>query len=232
MANLVFYIANGEYIKEAQQSAQSLLKVMPDTELCLMTFDKNCQADFDYIFNLDYLSGVGWYQNSIMAFNRIFEMGYDKYIYLDTDTYICEDFSEVWRWLDDYDFIATYAPGRVTTGTTLDVYYPEIHVGFCAFRSNQAVKFLFSQWLSQYRDNRDIYRDNDQGALRDVLHTSYDVRLMILPPEYCFRYKFGGFLSGACKVLHGREGNLAQIAQLVNNSTKMRTFQKGWYRGV
>lgn len=231
MSNLIFYIATKDYIKEAEQSAQSLLKVMPNSEIALLTFGKDWQADFDYILELDYDKDQRWYYNSIAAFNRVFELGFDKYIYLDTDTFICEDFSEVWQWLDYYDFIATYAPGRVTTGTTLPIYYPEIHIGMCAFRSSNKIKFLFEDWLNQYKDNQHIYRDNNQGALRDVLHTAYDVRLMILPPEYCFRYKFGGFLSGPCKVLHGRDGDLPKIAEMVNAEKRMRTFKKLWYKG-
>lgn len=233
MSSAVFYIAKGEqYINEAEISADSLRAVMPDIPVFLLSFDGI--SKISGTIPVKYDDTISWYENSIIAFNLALSVlqEYDNLIYLDTDTYICQSFYEVLAMLKRFEFIATHAPGRATTGTVMDFDFPaDFHIGLLVFRNDNSISGLFNEWLSFFKEYRTVYKDNDQGALRDALWYS-GINTYILPPEYCFRFKYGGFTCGPVKVLHGRAKNLQYISKLVNKNTRMRTFDKTTFRGM
>jgi hypothetical protein len=231
--NAVFYIAKGmKYIREAEQSADSLRRLMPDIPIFLFSFDGI--STVKQTIPLKYDEGINWYENSIRAFGTVLEVlqEYDSLVYLDTDTYVCQPFYEAFALLKRFELIATHAPGRATCGTVMDFDFPaDFHVGFLGFRNSSAIVSLFEAWLSFYNEHQAVYGDNDQGPLRDAIWYE-GTNTYILPPEYCFRFRFGGFACGLVKVLHGRADNLGAVAWAVNKETKMRTFDKGTLRGL
>ena len=77
----------------------------------------------------------------------------------------------------------------------------------------------------------DVYEENDQAVLRDALW-SWNGQMYVLPPEYNFRFPFGGFLRGKCRILHGRSKlKFEFVEKLINEDWEnMRTFPKGTFR--
>jgi dTDP-4-dehydrorhamnose 3,5-epimerase-like enzyme len=232
---IVFYVLNGQqYLDEAAQSVTSLKKQMSTAEAHLFYFGKGEPSNvFDAIHLLPYDDTMPWYSNSIRGFNEVLSAFQDneKLVYLDGDTYVCSPFYEVYRFLDRFDLTAIHSSGRITTGSVLDVEFPEYHIGLIGIKNNAKIKALFAHWLELYNSNLKLYGDNDQGPLRDAIWQS-DVNTYIMPPEYCFRFPFGGFLAREVKTLHGRSKNMAKLAQLVNASHKMRTFERGFAKGI
>ena len=237
--NAVFYIAKGEqYIKEVEVSANSLHRVMPDIPVHIFTFrgdyftiasDSKCK-----IHTIKYNDRENWYSNSIKSFGLALEVlnEYDHLIYLDSDTYVCKPFYEVFTLLKRFEFVATHAPGRLTCGSVMDFDFPaDFHIGLVGLRNCDNIKNLLSAWLTLYQQHQANYGDNDQGALRDAIWYN-DISTYILPPEFCFRFIFGGFVCGSVRVLHGRAKDYSAVSKIVNKAKFMRTFDKGIFRGM
>lgn len=203
----VIYIASGEqYLKEAHWSAMSLPTDLPR-----------------YILTPEAVFGY-WYLNCVALLAGLFKAPalaqYDQFLLLDTDTYICGDLADFFTILDRFDIAGTQAIARETMLHRQDIpaSFPELHIGAMSFKRNEQVEKLFQLWFDLYRDNPKFYGDNDQGPLREALWKSQEVKLGILPAEFCFRYRWGGLVSGPVRVLHGRENGTPykQIAKEVN----------------
>lgn len=228
MSACAFWIASGnDFVKEATRSAMSVREHMPDMPRVLITDDKWKHNVFDAVMPcIEKRSHEYWYLASVRAFNTALEMPYDKMLYLDTDTLVCEPIFDVIQLLDQFDFVGTHAPGRHTSQTSKPVpeVFPEINVGVMAFNVNNAVRNLFSDWLSLYEKNVDVYGDNDQAPLREALWNS-KIRFYVMPPEYNMRLVSCGFARLKVKVLHGRRKNLQQVADHFNRTKGMRVWK-------
>jgi len=228
--NTVFWIATDKYIQEAVQSAASLKRHMPDLKRVLCTPAKNIRRPiFDEILQLETRTNKFWYLDSVGYFNEVLHgLKAERLLYLDTDTYVCDDLSDLFILLDRFDFVGTHAPGRCTTNTVEPIppAFPEVNLGVNAFRNVPIVEALFRGWQARFEANPTVFRNNDQGALREALW-NWTGKFYILPPEYNMRWGFGGFARYKVKVLHGR-GNYEAVEKKVNSRIEMR----GWDRGA
>lgn len=203
----VIYLVNGdEYLKEAEVSIKSL----PDgLAHCVIT----PKLEFSY-----------WYLNCVSTLAGIFVNPaleqYNQFLLLDTDTFVCGNLDDFFTILNRFDIAGTQAIGRETMLHRQDIpaSFPELHVGAISFKRNERVYSLFQLWFNLYQAAPDLYGNNDQGPLREALWRMPEVRLGILPAEFCFRYRWGGLISGPVRVLHGRQNGTPyeQIAREVN----------------
>lgn len=191
---VVVYIVSGEeYYKEARLSIGSL---PPDLDHFILTPGN----EYDL-----------WYLNSVACLAGIFDRpeleNYEHFLLLDTDTFVCGSLDDFFTVLDRYDIAGTHAIGRETMVRRDDIpaSFPELHIGAMSFRRNVRTQMLFEYWLWEYKRQPEFYGNNDQGPLRAALWKSPDIRLAVLPAEFCFRYRWGGLVSGPVRVLHGRE---------------------------
>ena len=233
MNKAIIYIASGkEYIDEAVRSARSVgkqyspLLCTPDD---ITIKDSIC---FDAVLSLPKFNTGYWYLDLVNYLNLAVDQLYPdikQILLLDTDTYVCGDLSDFFAILDRFDIAGTQAIGRETMVHRDDIpaSFPELHVGALAFNRNDAVKLLFKEWLKIYQDNPEYYGNNDQGPLREALWRNTDIRLGILPTEFCFRYRWGGLVNGQVRVLHGRENNTPyeDVAKAVNGN-RIRVYGK------
>ncbi len=221
----IIYIASGkEYIDEAARSVGSTsgyptVLCTPDT-LPTDYYPVHSEILFLPKFDTGY-----WYLDLVNYLNFAFDQLYpdiDQILLLDTDTYICGDLSDFFTVLDRFDIAGTQAIGRETMVHRDDIpaSFPELHVGALVFTRNDAVKLLFKEWLKIYQDSPEYYGNNDQGPLREALWRNTDIKLGILPAEFCFRYRWGGLVNGQVRVLHGRENNTPyeDVAKAVNGN--------------
>ena len=232
----IIYIASGqEYINQAVRSALSVSGKYP-TILCVSLTD-NTTVDgndlslaFNEIVLLPNRESPHWYLDSIRYFNTVLSLEYDEFLYLDCDTFICGDLDPFFEVLAKYDLVTTQAIGReITPNPDIPDSFPEPHIGAMAFKNNDRVMWLFEEWLSVMEDNLNKYKDNDQAALREALWMNDEVNLGILPAEYCFRFRWGGLVSGPVRVLHGKEHDrisYEKIAQEVNSRNDIRVFHR------
>ena len=228
-----FWIATENYIQEAAASAKSLRAHMPDVARELWTPARIPQETrnpaFDRIRFVPPRRSEFWFVDAVYYFTlAVGGLQDERLLYLDTDTHVCADLSDVFKMLDRFDFVGAHAPGRMTAPGANGVppAFPELNVGVNGIRRSQQVRHVLQDWFKRLEANP---QNNDQPALRAALWES-DLRVGILPPEYNMRWGFGGFARYAVKVLHGRPEN-GMSYQDVERRINARKEMRGWERG-
>jgi hypothetical protein len=224
----LLYIATGPaYVAEAIVSARSVKTVWPDIPIALFADAPPAADCFDEV---ELVQGFGDIRDKARF---IPASPFERTVFLDTDTYCCAAFPEMFDLLDRFDLAAAYADGRFTTqrdpatGVRSAVKpdgipdsFPELNAGVIAFRRSAAVDQVFRRWFAHETALRDgpLAVPRDQPPLRAALYESR-LQIGILPSEYNFRLGCPGFACTTIKIIHGRWA-YAPIAD-----TPLATFQ-------
>ncbi|RLC88765.1 MAG: hypothetical protein DRJ03_01565 [Chloroflexi bacterium] len=231
------------YHDEAAVSAASFRRHNPGIRTYLFTpdfppsqswFDAN-HKQFDEVVRLPEREHPdNWFLDSTRYFSLVLNfIDVEQILYLDSDTYICDNITDLFSMLDaGFDFLGAHAPGRITrprVRQTVPPAFPEINIGVNAFRNSGCIAALFDLWMNHFLQHAASFGENDQPALRHALYHSPHVRLGILPSEYNCRWGFGGFASYKVKVLHGRplDGDYERIEREINAKIIMRSWKRG-----
>ena len=227
----IIYIASGtKYIEEACYSAASLKKWLPNISITLFS-DQECSSPhFEKVVVFSELGDWTKDKKSPKVV-YMYESPYDYTLYLDTDTYICDDISDVFELLEYYDIALVHAELRVGKQKHKQIpdSFPEMNSGVIAFRKSPEVQKVFSQWLEFYKEDRaawKIWYCPDQPSLRAALYGS-PLKIATLPPEYNCRFIYPVYVDGKVKILHGHYGDMPAIEAEINKKTKMRCFLIG-----
>ena len=228
MATAFWIASKNQFVQEAARSADSLRR-HTDARCILFTPDDVATVGaFDEVRRLPTRRSEFWFVDVVRYFGLAVEgIRDERQLYLDTDTYVCGDVSDLFKILDKYDFCGAHAPWRRTAPHADGVprAFPEINVGVNAIKRSQAILWLMDDWMERMERNP---QNNDQPALRASLwEASNLVRLYVLPPEYNCRWQFGGFARYPIKVLHGRCDDYEAVARRLNAGKDLR----GWKRG-
>jgi hypothetical protein len=186
MQNGVIYIAFGQrYVDEAIYSAESL-KQHSDLPVTLFT-DLDVSSPFiDSVVKINP-------QHKRAKVDFIAESPYERTLYLDSDTKIVRDISDLFDLLDKFDVAAshdhsrkTYRWSKVSAYASIPYPFPEYNGGVLLFRRNDAVEAFLALWRERFHENKHLTNGQDQATLRISLWES-DVRLHTLPPEFNVR---------------------------------------------
>lgn len=213
----VLYIAMGKkYIQEAQISAQSLKAQMPNIPVTILAHEEVKQPDcFDeaVVVKKPYYS----FEDKVVY---LYDSPYEYTLFLDTDTYICEDFSELFGILDNFDIAAVHAPTKIP-GTVNGVpeCYQQMNTGMILFKKSPEVQKFCEYWVKIYESG-----EPDQPSFREALFKS-NLRIATLTAEYNCRFPFPTFVCGTVKILHGRHPDLAWVGQKINAEKGARVYQ-------
>lgn len=225
----IIYVATGaRYVKEAEVSAQSVRRWMPEMPTTIWTDDpaRVRQSLFTEIRKIEKPSF-----SFLDRFDPFCGTPYAKTLYLDTDTLLLGSVHEVFAILDRFDFACAHGPVRGTDSPELLAACPaafvEPNAGVFAYNRNAETIRLFQLWAERYQQQlREFsHRKNDQPSLRRLLWES-SIRFVTLPPEYNLRTPFPVF-SGRMpvKILHGREPALSRAAKKINlHSQSIRIY--------
>ncbi|MBW4446562.1 MAG: hypothetical protein KME38_06680 [Spirirestis rafaelensis WJT71-NPBG6] len=233
----VIYVATGsKFIAEALNSAASLKEKMPNLDITLFS-DESVKAEcIDKCIVIK--SSQNGYLDKIMGMSQ---SPYDWTLFLDTDTYICSDFSELFTLPEKYDIGVVLAEHRTgeASGVTWDYQiskdsndkwlYPIVNSGVILYRKSSKINNFFSDWFvlaKQQMQERGI-KHGDQPAFVPTLHKN-DLREVILAPEYNCRFVYPVGVCGTVKILHGRHKNLQKIAEEINSDIGPRIFHPRW----
>ncbi|MEY7851221.1 hypothetical protein AB7C87_18700 [Natrarchaeobius sp. A-rgal3] len=233
MNNGILYMATGDkYINETKRSVTSLRNHMPDIPVTLVTDQDVKHEGIDDViikddFNYDYRDSI----------TNIEDTPYERTLQLDSDTYICGEFHEIFDVLDEFDLGISVNPGKTHFERGDNTYvsdsvpkgFPVFNSGVMLFRNNIRVRSLFEKWRRIYADTiEDNPRKYNQPALWEALYTS-DVRLFPLPREYNCFILFSGCVSHEVKIIHGRHPEQERIAKEMNEFTGPRCYDKSKY---
>lgn len=218
------YIATGrQFIEEAINSAQSLRKVAPQANITLVTDDElNCQV-FDHIVIEP--SNVQHYKEGLLyKVRNIYKSSpYDETLFLDTDTYICENCESLFELLEFFDLAIApdpTDPNRPKSPNSLQriksctVY----NTGVILFKKNLRNEFLFRSWLNLYQTKlkeNNIERENDQTSFMEAWLKS-DSKIFVLSHSWNARTPFFITLNESIKIIHGRHKDYTTIQDKLN----------------
>lgn len=224
----ILYMATGEqYLQEAKNSAKSVRTAMDDTPIALITDeDKFDDSLFDHVveYEFDRVEENGK-KRIINSTIPPYLSPFSKTLYLDTDTFVTKDVSELFDLLDEFHLAISPSPGRPSV-EELPKPWHRYNCGVIAYRDDPKVKELLSRWNDIYIDRlRSQNKHIDQPAFVIALAGS-DLRWFPLPREYNVRVPRRGELAHEAKIIHGRHpAGLDQVAEVLNKSSRHRVFR-------
>ena len=185
----VLYIAfNEPFIKEALISAESVKKHNPNIDI---TFFSDRMVDSDFVDECKVIS-----VNHIRAkVDYVDQTPYDETIFLDTDTIINHDISEMFGILEKFDFAICHDLARkresicskIPEYSQIPYCFPEVNPGVMVFKKNEKVLNFFKSWREIFY--KYFYNwPYEQPTFRTALWHS-DMNYYILPTEYNVRSK-------------------------------------------
>ena len=239
MSTGVIYIATGsKFIEECCVSAESLKSKMPDMPITLFCNEQVSSRHFDNVVLIEHP------RFSLM--DKVFLMNsspYDKTLFLDTDTYVCDSFWELFPILDKFDLALAHSTYRAVYRVHgIPDSFPEFNTGVILFKKSPQITQLLANWLALYA--RDVGKEqqwltpfavvtrmdsnlNDQPTFREAVYTS-GVRVASLTSEYNCRFESPGFVHNIVKIIHGRHPNLHTIARAINADHSRRVHIMKW----
>jgi hypothetical protein len=232
----VFYILSGqEYIDEARLSAASVKQHMPHVRRILLTPDETVinGVDFTGVYSL-HRRAENWCTDSIRYLAYALSSLPEYLIWLDSDTYCCMPFDEMFDLLGRFDLVGVHAPGRVTGQALGDIpaCFPELNIGVLGLHNTTALRAFVNRWYSQHLKGDGM---NDQVSLRETLWSQPApgrgeecFRFYVMPPEWNLRLvsKMGYFIRDKVRFLHGRPVDIMPaLAERVNRRGGMRVWK-------
>jgi len=201
-------------------SAKSVRKHVPNLGITLYT---NLNVEFDEVF--DNVVKVDQLETHHLMWQKKWEYlstsPYDITLHLDADTYVCDDFSEIFPLMDHFDMAIPMSPhyfsrkiGRVPKS------YPELAGGMFIWKKNEKMIKFINDMIEELKNRRRYF--TDEPYLRMLLYES-DIRYSVLPMEYNCVITHPGYLYGKIKIAHGR-CDLVENAEIMNRDTGKRIF--------
>jgi hypothetical protein len=224
------YIATGmNYVREAAESVVSLRRHNPKARVCLVTDSQpDGNAFWDDLVILE---------QPTFSFRDKIEMQrapYERCIYLDTDTTVWGDLSELFTILTRYDVCGVqYAEGQdYIMPDGIPHAFPEMNGGMIGFRKGEATAEFFRLWAKFFDEFRALNRDGhyhyanmgDQKSLRAALWHSR-VRHFSVGGEFNFIPFKEDFASLPVCVVHTRaRKGLDRLVTRLNGKLGRRVY--------
>jgi hypothetical protein len=205
-----FWIASGKYIAEADCSARSLAKHMPDVSRILFTPDENYYVtNFDMTEKLPKRAYDNWFLDSVRYTGYALEhIQQSRVINLDSDTIVLKPFPEVFEMLFRFNLIGCQSKTKGQTQFYVPDCFPEIDIGFVGYQNNIGTIKFIKDWWKLFEEYENIYKEDDQPSLREALwqYSLYDdnFRYYALPNKYHQRVGIDDPYDLNCVILHGR----------------------------
>jgi hypothetical protein len=213
----IIYTAIGQkYIEEAKLSAKSVKNFCPSMNITLFT-DTPEQVLCDFFDQVLKTENTKSPTNQYMIdrLNVLLKTPYDYTLALDTDTYIMDDLSEMFKILNRFDLALCHGHmrfARYVQAVQQKQALPEIpeamstvNGGLILYNKNPITLKFLEDLIILYKAKQ--YYD-DQISIRELLWTS-DLRFYVLPREYNFnsledlkRWERSGWSTARPKLFH------------------------------
>jgi hypothetical protein len=235
----VVYVALGEsFLREAAISAWSVKRHMPGVPVTVLT---DCEAEgglFNSVVRLppSETARDGARRARVAKAQAILGSCARHVLYLDTDTYVMSDISDVAEALARFDLALAHdtwryaeAYRRSRAGTRMTVlpdWYPYFNAGVIFARRCRKVDAFLERWAKGVTADGDT--PSDQTVLRRLLYES-DLKVHTLPPEYNAR-PGAVHMSGRVHVLHTRMStsewrwSMPLLGDFLNSDTRNRCY--------
>ncbi len=242
-AGLVYCATGPEYLKRATISAQSVKKHTPNLKCCLFTDGLVEGEVWDQVYKIN-KSEKGFHQYMMDKLTVLNTSPYEYTLYLDSDTYILDDISELFTVLDRFDMAICHGHDRQkryliqngiipirgefrkATSKSIPYAFAPVQGGLLLYRNSQKVKDFLANLIELYME-KEFY--DDQVSIRELLWNS-EIRFYILPPEYNFNatqvlkyWRRFGFKHAKPKIFHYTQNKYQNIEHLIASLLKNRS---------
>lgn len=218
------YVATGAaYVAEACASARSLRTRMPQARVALIT---DLPPPDDRLFTQILVRTDVCHRpiDKLLCWEAPFE----RCVFLDSDTHVSGDLSDLFSLLDTFDLAVAPETLRGLHYTLPGVpgAFSEFNTGVIAFRRNAAVADFFRSWRTDYETllaDRDFVSDQPSfrwSAFRSTL------RIAPLPSEFHFIALTPNYAMWQVRLVHGRK-NPAALAEAMNRRLGARAYVPG-----
>ncbi|MGQ8366333.1 putative nucleotide-diphospho-sugar transferase [Glaciecola sp. 1036] len=218
---IVVYVATKPYFRnEAKLSIAQLQKVMPKQKIKIFTDVVSEFAGFENVSPIEIKNPENSFRDKVNALTSVKE---GKVLFLDTDIYVGEDISVLFKLLDDgYEMAMAHATARMNTSQC----FPDFNSGVFAFRNSKKVSSILDAWKAELLSKKNGYPD--QPILSNLVYKN-KVKVFTLPTELNFRGGQTAILSGKVSVVHLHWQNRfgfdnEKLFKFVNNSQNNRVF--------
>ena len=199
----IMYCATGKkFLEEAKISAKSVREHNRNINISLFLDDKNGLETEKSLFTSIHVIKKPQYSFADKIF-AIRNSPYQHTIYLDTDTFIVDDISELFTILEKNDLaLARLAPQFWVFNKTL------YNAGIIIYRLNDKIKHVFKLWEKFWEDYyKKLFpnepRRDDQPLLNELIEKN-SVSVYALPTEYNFRPNYIAYAQNKIKIFHRR----------------------------
>lgn len=195
MKNCVFTICAKNYLAQALSLRESCLKKCNNVDFFIFLSDlKDSTLIPDYVIELDQCWIKDWQQMAFkynviefstsikpFCFNKLFNEGYSKVIYLDPDIYVVNNLSPIYEMLNNFSIILSPHYCNIQEKYTGSVTEEELlfvgiyNLGFTAIKNNNVGNQVIRWWCDRLADK--CYADHF-----DALHV--DQRWMDFVPAF------------------------------------------------
>lgn len=173
----VYATTGADYTTLARRAARSLRLVMPDARVDLFT-DQNID---DPVFDRIHRLSDSWFRPRMEAMRRT---RFDRTAFLDADTIVLADVSELFALLDRYEFVGCQAMAQPMnlhhSQPWIPHSFPYLNGGMLVARKSSRIRSLATDWERTLRRHGLV---RDQATLRALLHDRH-IRFQVVPPEY------------------------------------------------
>lgn len=218
----VLYVATGaKYVDEARQSTSSLKEHTPHLPVALVT-DLALEPDelFEQIIPL--ADPTYHYSDKIIGIRF---SPYEHTLFLDTDTLVCGDVTEMFQLLERFDIAASHHPLALRRATPVPPNIPSsfqlYHTAVVLFKKSAAVDSCLRRWYDIYQEQSQIHQVYDEPAFTEAVYHS-NLRIATLPTKYHIQKM--GYLHDSVRIIHGRQ-NVHLMRDMLNKyPTESRIF--------
>src|SRR5690606_25622721 len=203
----ILYVASSEkYFHEALISLKSVKDVgisLPTAIFVSSDLIEKAKAYFDYVLVIErpeksFVDKIVPLRNS----------PFTKTLFLDTDTKVYEDITDLYTVLNRFDLAFSVAPIRNGYSVNVPAWFLEPNTGVILYKKSPEVSNLIETWLEIYREQLSGTElpPHDQSSFRLALYNSA-VSFYILGCEYNFRSVFPCAIPGntSIKIFHDRQ---------------------------
>lgn len=193
----VLYVATGTSLtNEAAISAKSV-KEHENLPVTLATDEPSGKDVFDHeiiIPDPEY--------SFIDKIKGMMKSPYERTLFLDTDIYAADGFSNLFEILERFDLVAAINHDRTSFELeNIPKSFPEYNTGVIAYKTSKVMDFM-EKWF-QYCKKESSNHPHDQASFRSVLFNS-EVRVATIPPEYNCMVRYPGHVYDEVKLFHNR----------------------------
>lgn len=219
------YVATGDhFVGEAAVSAQSVKAHNPEP-VCLITDQPCANPVFDHVILRPDL------RRDVSAKLAMDACPFERFIFLDTDTYIAAPLGELFDVLDAFDLAVPAALGGYHYELPgCSPAFREHSTNVIAMKRGPALEAFMVRWRQYFAEYENVMgREWDQRSFRRAAYETVNLRLCSLGDEYSLSPYPGGLLCRDVRIFHGRPpAALREMERETNRRAGYRVYWGGF----